>query len=80
MTDDPVTEGLRSALDECGLMLTSLDAQRALGRLAGLQLASQPGLRAARRVLAHERSTLVRRCVNGATFADWEPADKSSPP
>jgi hypothetical protein len=60
-----IIAGLESALEEFGLEVTTPDAQFALGRLAGLQLASQLGLRAAHRAVSRERGALTRSCLDG---------------
>jgi hypothetical protein len=61
----PTIAGLESALQEFGLEIATPEAQFALGRLAGLQLASQSGLRPARRAVSRERDALTRRCIDG---------------
>jgi hypothetical protein len=47
-------------LEQFGMAMPSPEAQSALGRLIGLELASHLGLRPARRALARERSYLLR--------------------
>jgi hypothetical protein len=48
------------------------NAAAALGRLAGLELASFLGLRPARRALGQERAVSTRRCVGALQIADTE--------
>jgi hypothetical protein len=70
---DPMSAALKAVLNEFGLTLLGDDAAAALGRLAGLELASSLGLRPARRVLAHERSTLLKNCFYAVRFDDFDP-------
>lgn len=65
-TPNPMTFGLRMTLDELGLPMPNPAAEYALGRLAALELGSSLGLRSARRALARERQSLLRRCLPGA--------------
>jgi hypothetical protein len=58
----PLSAGLRTTLDEFGVPPPATSADYALGRLAGLEFASALGIRQARRALARERQTLLRRC------------------
>jgi hypothetical protein len=67
---DPTTTGLRLALDQFGIKMPPPEAQEALGRLAGLQLASSLGSRVARRTLSRERAVLVKRCFDELELLD----------
>jgi hypothetical protein len=57
-----LSSGLRTTLEEFGIPRPSAEADYALGRLAGLELASVLGVRTARRALARERQLLLRCC------------------
>lgn len=59
---NPFTFGLKTTLAEFGLQSPPASADYACGRLAALELASALGVRQARRVLARERQSLLRRC------------------
>lgn len=59
---NPLTFGLKTTLAEFGLPSPSASADYACGRLAALEFASALGVRQARRVLARERQSLLRRC------------------
>ena len=58
----PLSFGLRMTLGEFGVPWPSVSAEYSAGRLAGLELASALGIRPARRALARERQSLLRRC------------------
>ena len=60
--DSVFSFGLRTTLEEFGVPSPPAYVDDALGRLAGLEFASALGIRTARRALARERQTLLRRC------------------